>query len=67
MAWIRVQFGKAFSDLDREVIETIVTPAKFITVMNMARRRGADAKNFSPRSRCENPQEESTAVRNRAA
>ena len=36
MAWFWEQFGKAFTDLDREIIETIVTPTKFITIMNLS-------------------------------
>jgi predicted ester cyclase len=36
MAWYWEQFGKSFSDIDREVIETIVTPTRFITIMNLS-------------------------------
>jgi predicted ester cyclase len=36
MAWYWEQFGKSFTDLDREIIETIVTPTKFITIMNLS-------------------------------
>ena len=35
-AWFWEQFGKSFSDLDRDVIETIATPTKLITIMNLS-------------------------------
>jgi predicted ester cyclase len=36
MAWYWEQFGKSFSDIGHEVIETIVTPTKYITIMNLS-------------------------------
>jgi predicted ester cyclase len=36
MAWFWEQFGQAFSDLERDVLETIVTPTKFITIMDLS-------------------------------
>jgi predicted ester cyclase len=36
MAWFWQQFGKSFSDSERDVIETIVTPTKLITIMNLS-------------------------------
>jgi predicted ester cyclase len=36
MAWFWEQFGTSFTDLDRDVIETIVTPTRFITIMNLS-------------------------------
>jgi predicted ester cyclase len=36
MAWFWEQFGKSFSDIERDVIETIVTPTKLITIMNLS-------------------------------
>jgi predicted ester cyclase len=36
MAWYWEQFGKSFSDIERDVIETVVTPTKFITIMNLS-------------------------------
>ena len=36
MAWYWEQFGTSFSDIERDVIETIVTPTKFITIMNLS-------------------------------
>ena len=35
-AWFWEQFGKSFSDIERELIETIVTPTQLITVMNLS-------------------------------
>jgi predicted ester cyclase len=35
-AWFWRQFGKSFSDLDRDVIETIATPTRLITIMNLS-------------------------------
>lgn len=36
IAWFWEQFGKSFSDLDRTVLETIVTPTKFITITDLS-------------------------------
>ena len=36
MAWYWEQFGKSFTDIEREVIETIVTPTRLITIMNLS-------------------------------
>ena len=35
-AWFWEQFGKSFSDIEREVIEPIVTPPRLITIMNLS-------------------------------
>jgi len=35
-AWYWEQFGQSFADIDREVIETIATPTRLITVMNLS-------------------------------
>jgi predicted ester cyclase len=35
-AWFWEQFGKSFTDIEREVIETIVTPTRLITIMNLS-------------------------------
>jgi predicted ester cyclase len=35
-AWFWEQFGKSFSDIEREVIETIATPTRLITIMNLS-------------------------------
>lgn len=36
MAWFWERFGESFSDLDREVLDTVATPTRFITVMNLS-------------------------------
>ncbi|HEX4090776.1 MAG TPA: ester cyclase [Trebonia sp.] len=36
MAWYWEQFGTSFTDVERDVIETIATPAKLITIMNLS-------------------------------
>ncbi len=36
MAWYWEQFGKSFTDIEREVIETVVTPTRLITIMNLS-------------------------------
>ena len=35
-AWFWEQFGKSFTDIERDVIETIVTPNRLITIMNLS-------------------------------
>jgi SnoaL-like polyketide cyclase len=35
-AWWWEQFGNSFTNIEREVIETIVTPTRFITIMNLS-------------------------------
>jgi predicted ester cyclase len=35
-AWFWEQFGKSFSDIERELIETIATPTRLITIMNLS-------------------------------
>ena len=35
-AWFWEQFGKSFTDVEREVIETIATPTRLITIMNLS-------------------------------
>lgn len=36
IAWFWEQFGKSFSDVERNVLETIYTPTKFITVTDLS-------------------------------
>lgn len=36
MAWFWAQFGQSFSDIERDVIDTIVTPTRLITIMNLS-------------------------------
>ena len=35
-AWFWEQFGKSFTDIERDVIETIATPTRLITIMNLS-------------------------------
>jgi predicted ester cyclase len=35
-AWFWEQFGRSFTDIEREVIETIVTPTHLVTIMNLS-------------------------------
>jgi predicted ester cyclase len=35
-AWFWEQFGKSFTDIEREVIETIATPTHIVTIMNLS-------------------------------
>ena len=35
-AWFWEQFGKSFSNIERELIETIATPTRLITIMNLS-------------------------------
>jgi predicted ester cyclase len=36
IAWFWERFGESFSDLERDVIETIATPTKIVTVMDLS-------------------------------
>lgn len=36
LAWWWEQFGKSFTDINRDVIETIATPTRLITIMNLS-------------------------------
>jgi predicted ester cyclase len=56
-AWFWEQFGKSFSDLGRDVIETIATPTKLITIMDLSgthtgdyRGHAATGKRFTVRN-----------------
>jgi predicted ester cyclase len=35
-AWFWEQFGKSFSEIDRQVTETIATPTRLVTVMDLS-------------------------------
>ena len=35
-AWFWEQFGQSFTDIEREVIETIATPTHLVTIMNLS-------------------------------
>lgn len=36
IAWFWETFGKSFSDIDHDVVETIATPTKFITITDLS-------------------------------
>lgn len=36
IAWFWETFGESFSDVDRTVLETIVTPTKFVTISDLS-------------------------------
>jgi predicted ester cyclase len=36
MAWFWEQFGRSFTDIERDVIETIATPTRLITIMDLS-------------------------------
>ena len=36
MAWFWEQFGRSFTDIERDVIETIATPTRLVTIMNLS-------------------------------
>lgn len=47
-AWYWEQFGKSFTDIEREVIETIVTSTRLITVMNLSGIHSGDFLGHPP-------------------
>jgi predicted ester cyclase len=47
-AWYWEQFGKSFSDIDRDVIETIATPTKLITIMNLSATHSGNFLGHAP-------------------
>jgi predicted ester cyclase len=47
-AWYWEQFGKSFTDIEREVIETIVTSTRFITVMDLSGTHSGDFLGHPP-------------------
>ena len=52
-AWYWEQFDKSFSDVERDVIETIVTPTRLITIMNLSgTHTGESAGNTRGEQRC---------------
>ncbi len=48
MAWFWEQFGTSFTDLDRDVIETIVTPTRLTTIMNLSGTHTGDYLGHPP-------------------
>ena len=50
-AWFWEQFGKSFTDIEREVIETIVTPTHLITIMNLSGTHTGEFLGHAPTGR----------------
>ena len=50
-AWFWEQFGQSFSEIEREVIETIVTPTRLITIMNLSGTHTGDFLGHAPTGR----------------
>jgi predicted ester cyclase len=50
-AWYWEQFGKSFTDIEREVIETIVTPTRLITIMNLSGTHTGEFLGHAPTGR----------------
>jgi predicted ester cyclase len=36
MAWYWEQFGRSFTDIERDVVETIATPTRLVTIMDLS-------------------------------
>jgi predicted ester cyclase len=49
--WFWEQFGTSFTDIEREVIETIVTPTHLITVMNLSGTHTGEYLGHAPTGR----------------
>jgi predicted ester cyclase len=47
-AWYWEQFGRSFSDIDRDIIETITTPTRLITVMNLSGTHTGEYRGHAP-------------------
>jgi predicted ester cyclase len=50
-AWFWEQFGRSFSDIEREVIETIATPTRLITIMNLSGTHTGEYLGHAPTGR----------------
>jgi predicted ester cyclase len=50
-AWYWEQFAKSFSDVERDVIETIVTPTRLITIMNLSGTHTGEFLGHAPTGR----------------
>ena len=50
-AWFWEQFGKSFTDIEREVIETIVTPTHLVTIMNLSGTHTGEFLGHAPTGR----------------
>ena len=47
IAWYWAQFGESFSDVDHDVIETIATPTKYITIADTSGTHTGDFMGYS--------------------
>ena len=50
-AWYWEQFDKSFSDVERDVIEKIVTPTRLITIMNLSGTHTGEFLGHAPTGR----------------
>jgi predicted ester cyclase len=50
-AWYWEQFDKSFSDVDHDVIETIATPTRLITIMNLSGTHTGEFLGHAPTGR----------------
>jgi predicted ester cyclase len=50
-AWYWEQFYKSFSDVERDVIETIATPTRLITIMNLSGTHTGEFLGHAPTGR----------------
>lgn len=51
LAWYWEQFGTSFSDIERNVLETIVTPTKLITIMDLSGTHTGEFLGHAPTGR----------------
>ena len=51
IAWFWEQFGKAFTDIEREDVETIATPTKVITISTLAGTHTGEWMGHTPTGR----------------
>lgn len=51
IAWFWEQFGKAFTDIEREDVETIATPTKVITISTLAGTHTGEWMGHAPTGR----------------
>jgi predicted ester cyclase len=51
LAWYWEQFGASFTDIEREVIETIATPTRLITIMNLSGTHTGEFLGHAPTGR----------------
>jgi predicted ester cyclase len=51
IAWYWEQFGRSFTDIEHEVIDTVVTPTRFITVTNLSGTHTGEFLGHAPTGR----------------